>query len=122
MSDSPVFFDVYQAYEHDGVSIKGPQMNPETLTQKDQFDFIAENDSKLYVEVFNEKGEVQNYVLSPWIVPKPDQECETSVECPPPEEAETDDYGNESTEEETSDDAPGGEGGRRLQNPQSRLD
>jgi hypothetical protein len=114
-ADSLVYFDVYQAYEHEGVSIKGPQMNPETLTQKDTFEFIAENDAKLYVEVFNDKGETQNYVLAPWIVEQPAQECTTDVECPPPE---VEAFPEEGSEEEAA------EGGRRLQvpNPQARLE
>jgi len=38
------------------------------------------------LDIYNEIGEVVNAIITPWVVEKPDQQCEITKECPPPEE------------------------------------
>ena len=64
---------------------------------KAKYPYNPVTNKPIIVEVINDKGEFVEVVVSPWIVEKPAQECETVKVCPLPdpndEFADTDNVG-----------------------------
>lgn len=79
-SASAVSFNVFNSYDWEG-TLRGAQLNSRSVPQSVPYQFTAQSEYALIVEIVNTKGETIDVVLSPEIVFRPEPLCTTDVVC-----------------------------------------